>query len=504
MDLRAMKEKLALSIKSAEYRVGVDDFMVYDTRSLTSSDGKLRCPCIKCVNNKLLSPDDVNYHLLHFGIMRNYNNWMFHGEVADEISFEPMVENETKGETNLHSNGVRRRGKTLLADVWNLPPGHQIMIDVNKEIQPIGEEARVLGYFCGTIARNGKLCSLTYTRWDHLKKGGNKNNEAMILKEVKARFLYPDSLEKWILKSIGLRWKDYKCYLKGRYYDDDIDINIVQDRGPSDVEKDQWISLVSFRRSEEEKKRSKRGKESLINAKVKPISATGTKSHARVREELNQIKSIVAEQGDKEMNLDDDPVSKVLGKDQYGRVRGLGLGAKPSNVAKISAPPYCKSLNLSSRDERRVKCQDTTVKKLKSKLQSQFGSDFDDSDSDNSDLGSSDFDEDDNFNIHTVDKVGCRLRKMRDNVLWERTWRLEYPEIRLTTKEKGAIVATVEKNQSMQLDFNRKVDGRNLDEENLESNDKSIDEWIRQAKSFPKEVCNDGHHGGSIISDAPQ
>ncbi|KAL2925336.1 hypothetical protein RDABS01_028218 [Bienertia sinuspersici] len=93
---------------------------------------------------------------------------------------------------------------------------------------------------------------------------------------------------------------------------------------------------------------------------------------------------------------------------------------------------------------------------------------------------------------------------MRDNVLWERTWRLEYPEIRLTTKEKGAIVATVEKNQSMQLDFNLKVDGRNFDEENLESNDKSIDEWIRQAKSFPEEVCNDGHHGGSIISDAPQ
>ncbi|KAL2923423.1 Uncharacterized protein RDABS01_014914 [Bienertia sinuspersici] len=314
-------------------------------------------------------------------------------------------------------NGVRRRGKTLLADVWNLPPGHQIVVDVNKEMKPIGKEARVLGCFCGTIARNGKLCSLSYTRWDHLKKGGNRNNKAMILKEV----------------------KDYKCYLKGRYYDVDTDINIVQDKFPSDVENDQWISLVNFWRSEEGKKRSQRGKESLMNAKVKPISTTGTKSHARVREELkkelkksptriqtylachthdneaeitNQIKSVVAEQGDKEMNLDDDPVSKVL-----------GLGAKPLNFAEISAPPYCTGLNLSSKDERavfyhlrqlkgwtqrlnkRVKHQDTTNKKLKSKLQSQFGSDFDDSDSDNSDSGSSDFDEDDHFNIHGVDKL---------------------------------------------------------------------------------------------------
>ncbi|KAL2931678.1 Peroxidase P7 [Bienertia sinuspersici] len=75
--------------------------MVYATRNIASSDGKLRCPCIKCVNNKLSSPNDVNYHLLQFGMMHNYNNWTFHGEDVDEISSEPMVENETVGETNL-------------------------------------------------------------------------------------------------------------------------------------------------------------------------------------------------------------------------------------------------------------------------------------------------------------------------------------------------------------------------------------------------------------------
>ncbi|KAL2927789.1 TBC domain-containing protein kinase-like protein [Bienertia sinuspersici] len=98
------------------------------------------------------------------------------------------------------------------------------------------------------------------------------------------------------------------------------------------------------------------------------------------------------------MNLDDDPVSKVLGKDQYGHVRGLGLGAKPSNFAEISSPPYCTCLNFPSKDERgwtqrlnkRAKRQDTTIKKLKSKLQN---------------WGSNDFDEDDDFNIHRDDKL---------------------------------------------------------------------------------------------------
>ncbi|KAL2895062.1 Rho1 guanine nucleotide exchange factor TUS1, partial [Bienertia sinuspersici] len=66
--------------------------MVYATRSFTSSDDKLRCPCSKCVNNKLLSPDDVNYHLLHFGIMQRL--WM-------KFLLNLWWKMETRGETNL-------------------------------------------------------------------------------------------------------------------------------------------------------------------------------------------------------------------------------------------------------------------------------------------------------------------------------------------------------------------------------------------------------------------
>lgn len=53
---------------------------------------------MRCVNNKLLKPDDVNYHLLHYGIMRNYSTWLFHGESLDQVftsaSTEFMVEND--------------------------------------------------------------------------------------------------------------------------------------------------------------------------------------------------------------------------------------------------------------------------------------------------------------------------------------------------------------------------------------------------------------------------
>ncbi|KAL2937234.1 Uracil-DNA glycosylase, partial [Bienertia sinuspersici] len=328
MDLKTIKENLTFPIKAPQYRVGVDSFMSYANSSLTH-DGRLRCPCVKCVNNKLLNPDDVNYHLLQYGIMRNYSTWR--------------------------------------------------------------------------------------------------------------RFLYPKSLEKWILKSIGHKWRDYKCLLKGKGYDDDTDINTLYDNCPDDdVEYDQWVSLVNFWRSEEGQRRSNRSKESLEKAKVKPIHTTGTKSHARVREEMkkssnksptrtqvylkchqheseaditNQIKNVLTEQGDQELDLDDDPVSKVLGKDKYGRVHGLGLGVKPSDIGDPSYPRFCNGLNMSTDNEaaiihyfrrlegvvqklrNRVKRQGITIRKVKRKLHDHDISLSDESESDadlvssNSDLG---------------------------------------------------------------------------------------------------------------------
>ncbi|KAL2926325.1 Protein translocase subunit SecA [Bienertia sinuspersici] len=98
MDLNTIKENLTFPIKAPQYRVGVDGFMSFANNTLTH-DGRLRCPCVKCVNNKLLNPDDVNYHLLQYGIMRNYSTWVFHRESVDQVptstSTEPTVEKET-------------------------------------------------------------------------------------------------------------------------------------------------------------------------------------------------------------------------------------------------------------------------------------------------------------------------------------------------------------------------------------------------------------------------
>ncbi|KAL2931070.1 Spectrin beta chain non-erythrocytic 5 [Bienertia sinuspersici] len=125
-------------------------------------------------------------------------------------------------------------------------------------------------------------------------------------------------------------------------------------------------------------RRSNCSKESLEKAKVKPIHTTSVKSHARVCEDMtkssnkgptqtqvylkchqheseaditNQIKNVATEQGDQELDLDKDPISKVLGKDIYGHACGLGLGVKPSDVGDRSYPLFLNGLNMSTDNE---------------------------------------------------------------------------------------------------------------------------------------------------------
>lgn len=67
---------------------------------------------------------------------------------------------------------------------------------------------------------------------------------------MQAKFLYPVRCEKWILKSTGKKWKDYKCDLKGTYFDERASLKELHSKAPEDVVNDQWISLVNFWKSD--------------------------------------------------------------------------------------------------------------------------------------------------------------------------------------------------------------------------------------------------------------
>jgi len=43
-------------------------------------DGGIRCPCVKCICQKILKPSHMRAHLLQYGFQPNYHVWVYHGE----------------------------------------------------------------------------------------------------------------------------------------------------------------------------------------------------------------------------------------------------------------------------------------------------------------------------------------------------------------------------------------------------------------------------------------
>jgi hypothetical protein len=73
------------------------------------------------------------------------------------------------------------------------------VVNCNDLNQPIGKEGGRLGYFLGTIARNGKLCSLSYTDWRKLIGERDKKNEQRNKKDILAQVKVDPEFTKNIL-----------------------------------------------------------------------------------------------------------------------------------------------------------------------------------------------------------------------------------------------------------------------------------------------------------------
>jgi hypothetical protein len=73
------------------------------------------------------------------------------------------------------------------------------VVNWNDLNQPIGKEGGRLGYFLGTIARNGKLCSLSYTDWRKLIGERDKKNEQRNKKDILAQVKVDPEFTKNIL-----------------------------------------------------------------------------------------------------------------------------------------------------------------------------------------------------------------------------------------------------------------------------------------------------------------
>ena len=82
MDRSWMYERLDPSRRlSQQFITGVIEFVSKAmNQDFYTLDGGIRCPCIKCVCEKILPPSHVRAYLLQYGFRPNYIVWVQHGE----------------------------------------------------------------------------------------------------------------------------------------------------------------------------------------------------------------------------------------------------------------------------------------------------------------------------------------------------------------------------------------------------------------------------------------
>uniref|UniRef100_A0ACD5U8Q1 Uncharacterized protein n=1 Tax=Avena sativa TaxID=4498 RepID=A0ACD5U8Q1_AVESA len=292
------------------------------------------------------------------------------------------------------NGGIKDRKKRKLKDIWNLPRGKRIVVKCNDLDQPIGKEAKHLGNFLGTIARNGSLCSLSYKDWRLLIgetdiETNERVNLKAILDQVKMRFLYPARLEPYILKTIRDRWRQHKSDLKAQHFHEKKSIEANYNNCPKGVSPDQWRALVNNWTSQKAKDISSQNRENC--GKRKSTHTAGTKSFSRNREELREqdpekkyphravlfihthkpitknnkninahveeLKGILKNQPELADNNQGktawkgDALNRVLGDEKSGHVHGLGLVPNPNKVFDVSTSRRFQNTHFTSLED---------------------------------------------------------------------------------------------------------------------------------------------------------
>ncbi|XP_058097140.1 uncharacterized protein LOC131242477 isoform X2 [Magnolia sinica] len=282
------------------------------------------------------------------------------------IEEAPSVSPSTKRKT---------RGPTRCFVVWNMREGQRIPIATNTLGQPVGDNVSKLTNFLGTIARNGEFAPLTFSDWREVPVERKDYMWGLVM----SKFDMDTNIKSWVLRSIGKKWRDWKCELKKLHYlpheTDDERLADLDER----VQSDQWKALIEFWNSEEGKARNKKNMENRRKQKIG--HAAGSKSFARIREE-ERVKRAGGEDPTREemfilthTRKDGTPVdeassvamfllqlqlnerisqqpeashsstarndvfSQVMGEDRHGRVRTYGLGPSPSDLWGITPNP---------------------------------------------------------------------------------------------------------------------------------------------------------------------
>ncbi|XP_071712569.1 uncharacterized protein [Rutidosis leptorrhynchoides] len=222
----------------------------------------------------------------------------------------------------------RKRGPTSMTDVWNQKPGCRITVTINPLGQPICDNTSKLTHFLGTIARSCKHCPIDLP-WTKV----SKDQKQEIIKTIRSKFIIPKHADRWMLRSIGRKVKNWRARLKKKHWDSSKSFRKQVKSRPPELEKAIWKSLVTMWNNEAVQEKCAKNKANW--AKKVMVQVTGKKSYARIREELKKNMDDLTKdlpEGTVDAPGPDDVFAQVVGNNKYGAADMYGLGVRQADL----------------------------------------------------------------------------------------------------------------------------------------------------------------------------
>ncbi|KAB1204727.1 hypothetical protein CJ030_MR8G012799 [Morella rubra] len=93
-----------------------------------------------------------------------------------------------------------------------------------------------------------------------------------------------------VLKDLGEKWRNYKCSLKQKFFDEAFTPQYVKNNAPTDVNLEQFCKLVDFWYSDAGRRRSHAGKQN--RSLQTTVHTVGSKNFARYVHKLEKEKQV--------------------------------------------------------------------------------------------------------------------------------------------------------------------------------------------------------------------
>nr|XP_027187224.1 uncharacterized protein LOC105851477 [Cicer arietinum] len=170
-----------------------------------------------------------------------------------------------------------------VSDVLEAPPNvSRIITRWNSNGQPVGSAAGLLGGFLGEIARKFKDFPIMYDNWKLVPS--TRKNE-IFKDKIQSKFVVDDKdNKKYILSSLGKKWRDARCRLFKKFYKWDISLEENLQNYPRSINQDHWTIFVQYRRKTDTVEKA--DKNAANREKLKILHTLGSKTLARKRDEL--------------------------------------------------------------------------------------------------------------------------------------------------------------------------------------------------------------------------